>query len=197
MKLLLASSSKYRRTLLQQLGLPFDWASPEIDETPLALESAAQLVIRLAQAKATALADDYPQHWIIGSDQVCVLDGQIRGKPGTADNAMAQLRSCSGKRVEFLTGLTLLQPQSGQCFSLREAFYVHFRELSEEEIRAYVQQEQPLDCAGSFKVEGLGIQLFSALEGRDYNSLIGLPLIGLCDLLRQAGINPLLSTKQG
>lgn len=193
MKLLLASSSKYRRALLQQFGLPFDWASPDIDETPLDGESPEQLTARLALAKAQALAVQWPEHWIIGSDQVCVVNGQITGKPHTVEKAVAQLQACSGQRISFLTGLALVHPASGFVRVMVEPFYVQFRTLSDEEIRAYVALEQPLDCAGSFKVEGAGIQLFDRLEGRDFNSLIGLPMIALCDLLREAGINPLLT----
>lgn len=193
MKLLLASSSKYRRSLLQQLGLPFDWASPDIDETPHADESPKQLTCRLALAKAEALAAQWPQHWIIGSDQVCVVNGRITGKPGTVEKAVAQLQACSGQRISFLTGLALIHPASGFRKVMTEPFHVRFRELSTVEIRNYVEREQPLDCAGSFKVEGAGIQLFKGLEGRDFNSLIGLPMIALCELLREAGINPLLA----
>lgn len=196
MKLLLASSSRYRRSLLEQLGLPFDWASPDIDETPFPDETPEQLTQRLALAKAKALASQWPEHWIIGSDQICVVNGRITGKPGTVETAVAQLTACSGQRISFLTGLALVQPASGFEAVVTEPFHVHFRTLEEAEIRRYVELEQPLDCAGSFKVEGIGIQLFERLEGRDCNSLIGLPLIALCDLLRQAGINPLLASKR-
>lgn len=188
--LLLASSSPYRRELLSRLRLPFDWAAPDVDERPLPGEPPQQYVERLARAKAAALRGRYPQHWIIGSDQTCVIDGCITGKPGSSARAIAQLRQCSGNTVSFFTGLCLLAPD-GREQSLCEPFYVHFRHLSDDDIERYVALEQPLDCAGSFKVEGLGINLFERLEGRDSNSLIGLPLIALLDMLRHAGINPL------
>ncbi len=191
MKLLLASGSPYRRELLTRLRIPFDCASPDIDETPSTNESPQDYVARLAYEKARALAAQYPQHWIIGSDQTCVLNNQICGKPGNHDNAVAQLQRANGQRVSFYTGLCLLNSDSGEYYSLTEPFHVHFRNLSEAEIERYVALEQPYDCAGSFKVEGLGINLFEKLEGRDGTSLIGLPLIGLIDLMRKAGINPL------
>lgn len=191
MKLLLASGSPYRRELLTRLRIPFDCASPDIDETPSTNESPQDYVARLAYEKARALAAQYPQHWIIGSDQTCVLNNQICGKPGNHDNAIAQLQRANGQRVSFYTGLCLLNSDSGEYYSLTEPFHVYFRNLSEAEIERYVALEQPYDCAGSFKVEGLGINLFEKLEGRDGTSLIGLPLIGLIDLMRKAGINPL------
>lgn len=187
MKLLLASSSPYRQQLLQQLRLNFDCASPNIDEAALPNESPTAYVERLAQQKAAALAPEYPQHWIIGSDQACVLNGDICGKPGNSEAAVQQLLSASGQRVEFLTGLCLRAP-NGQQWSVVEPFAVQFRTLTEPLIRRYVELEQPLNCAGSFMVEGLGISLFEALDGRDFNSLIGLPLIALRELLTEAGI---------
>ncbi len=190
--LVLASGSRYRAALLKQLQLEFSQASPDIDETPLSGETAEDYVNRLAAEKARALSAVYPSHWIIGSDQTCLLDGKITGKPGTSKKALEQLRSVQGKRVTFLTGLCLYNSQTGAQYQMVEPFHVHFRTLTDEELGHYINIEQPLDCAGSFKVEGLGINLFSALEGRDANSLIGLPLIGLCDLMRQAGLNPLL-----
>lgn len=194
-QLILASTSPFRQALLNKLGLPFITAAPEVDETPLPTESAPQLVERLAQAKAQALAARYPQGWIIGSDQVCVLDGKITGKPHTEENARAQLRAASGKVITFYTGLALYCAQQKQLHSVYETFHVGFRALSEAEINAYVAIEQPLQCAGSFKSEGLGITLFDRLEGRDPNTLVGLPLIALCDMLRAAGINPLTTAR--
>lgn len=191
-RLLLASTSPYRKMLLEKLQLPFDCAAPEADETPLPGESAEALVLRLAAAKAQALALAYPEHLIIGSDQVCVIDGNITGKPHTEENARAQLRQASGQAVTFYTGLALYNGRSKQLQALCEPFHVHFRALSEAEIAAYVRLEQPLNCAGSFKSEGLGIALFDRLEGRDPNALIGLPLIALLDMLRAEGINPLV-----
>lgn len=194
-QLILASTSPFRQALLNKLGLPFITAAPETDETPLPNETAPQLVERLAKAKAQALAANYPHGWIIGSDQVCVLDGKITGKPHTEENARAQLRAASGKVITFYTGLALYCAEQKRLFSLYETFRVYFRQLSEAEITAYVNIEQPLQCAGSFKSEGLGITLFERLEGRDPNTLIGLPLIALCDLLREAGLNPLTADR--
>ncbi len=191
-RLLLASTSPYRKMLLEKLQLPFDCAAPQVDETPLPGESAEALVLRLATAKAQALALAYPEHLIIGSDQVCVIDGSITGKPHTEGNARAQLRQASGQAVTFYTGLALYNGRSKQLQALCEPFHVHFRALSEAEIAAYVRLEQPLNCAGSFKSEGLGIALFDRLEGRDPNTLIGLPLIALLEMLRAEGINPLV-----
>ncbi|MEB7538771.1 Maf-like protein [Pantoea anthophila] len=189
--ILLASTSPFRQALLRKLGLPFITAAPEVDESPLPDESAQALVTRLAKAKAQALAETYPSHWIIGSDQVCVLDGVITGKPHTAEKARAQLRAASGKAITFYTGLALCHPASGTLLQECEPFVVHFRTLTEAEITGYVEREQPLQCAGSFKSEGLGICLFDRLEGRDPNTLVGLPLIALNAMLQQAGINPL------
>ncbi|MFP8439239.1 Maf family protein [Klebsiella aerogenes] len=191
--LLLASTSPWRRMLLEKLSLPFECAAPEVDETPLPGESARQLVVRLAQAKAQALASRFPQHLIIGSDQVCVLDGEITGKPHTEENAHRQLRKASGTIVTFYTGLALYNSANGHQQTECEPFDVHFRHLSDQEIEAYIRKENPLQCAGSFKSEGLGITLFERLEGRDPNSLVGLPLIALCQMLRREGFNPLLS----
>lgn len=189
--ILLASTSPFRKALLDKLGLPFITAAPEVDETPQPGETAEALVLRLAVAKAQALAQAYPDHWIIGSDQVCVLDGVITGKPHNVENARAQLRAASGNRITFYTGLALFHPASQRLMQCCEPFMVHFRDLSEAEIAAYIEKEQPLYCAGSFKSEGLGICLFDRLEGRDPNTLVGLPLIALNGMLRQAGINPL------
>ncbi|KLE82285.1 Maf family protein [Klebsiella aerogenes] len=190
---LLASTSPWRRMLLEKLTLPFECAAPEVDETPQPGESARQLVVRLAQAKAQALASRFPQHLIIGSDQVCVLDGEITGKPHTEENAHRQLRKASGTIVTFYTGLALYNSANGHLQTECEPFDVHFRHLSDQEIEAYIRKENPLQCAGSFKSEGLGITLFERLEGRDPNSLVGLPLIALCQMLRREGFNPLLS----
>lgn len=186
--LVLASSSVYRRELLQRLQLPFTSCSPNIDERPLADETPQMLVQRLAVAKARALRAQFLQHLIIGSDQVAVLDGQILGKPGTAAAAIAQLTAASGRSVTFYTGLCLLDSASGTIEVDCVPFTVHFRTLSPEQVSRYIEREQPLDCAGSFKSEGLGISLFRATEGEDATSLIGLPLIRLCDMLSKAGI---------
>jgi MAF protein len=186
--LLLASSSPYRRELLARLKLNFKYASPNIDETPHPSENARHLAMRLAEAKARALAPAYPNHFIIGSDQTASLDDQILGKPMTFDRAFKQLSNASGKSVTFLTGLALLNTQSGVCQVDCVPFTVHFRELTLGQIERYLQAEQPFDCAGSFKVEGMGITLFRSTEGEDVTSLIGLPLIRLTDLLLSEGM---------
>jgi len=190
--ILLASSSTYRRELLARLGLPFAWANPDIDESPLAHENADDLVKRLALAKAKALAADYPTHLIIGSDQVAVLGDQMIGKPHTYERAFVQLHSASGSQVIFKTGLCLLNASTGESQVTVEEFKVEFRELSNDQIHHYLTYEQPYDCAGSFKCEGLGIALFSKLSGDDPNTLIGLPLIRLVDMLKEEGVDPLL-----
>lgn len=192
--LLLASSSPYRRELLQRLGLPFTTASPDIDESPAAGETADRLAIRLAEAKACALRSRFPQHWIIGSDQVaCLPDGTLLHKPSNHEQAVRQLRQCSGRTVTFHTGLCLLDAGSGDRQLCCEPFMVHFRTLQPEEIENYLRREQPYDCAGSFRMEGLGIALFERLEGADPNSLIGLPLIALNRMLINWDSNPLLT----
>ncbi|WP_168385980.1 Maf family protein [Erwinia amylovora] len=190
-QLVLASTSSYRKTLLSKLQLPFISAAPETDETPRANEPATELVTRLAVAKARALAPLFPDHLIIAADQVCVLNGKICGKPHSEANALAQLRAASGQSVVFYTGLALFDSRDATLQQLCEPFSVHFRTLSEGEIASYVRKEQPLDCAGSFKSEGLGITLFDRLSGRDPNTLVGLPLIALAEMLRKAGLNPL------
>ena len=187
-RLLLASSSPYRRDLLSRLHLPFDCSAPKIDETAHANESAEQLVRRLAEAKSRALAPSHPDHLIIGSDQVAVLDREVLGKPHTLERAMAQLKACSGSSVTFLTGLALLDSRSGKLQVDCVPFTVHFRELDEARIERYLRIEQPFDCAGSFKAEGLGISLFRSTSGIDATSLIGLPLIRLVDMLLEEGV---------
>ncbi|WP_033576318.1 Maf family protein [Dickeya chrysanthemi] len=191
-RIVLASTSIYRKALLEKLGLPFVCAAPDIDETPHDGENAVSLVRRLAISKARALANRYPNHLIIGSDQVCVLEGAITGKPHTPENAIRQLQQASGRCITFYTGLALFNSSTAHLQSVVEPFDVYFRTLSTREIERYVDIEQPLDCAGSFKSEGLGITLFDRLSGRDPNTLIGLPLITLLELLREEGVNPLL-----
>lgn len=185
--LLLASSSAYRRELLARLHLPFVWASPDIDERRLDDEPAADLVRRLAKAKAEALAGEYPGHLIIGSDQVAVLGEQVLGKPHTFERACEQLLEASGQQITFLTGLALLNSATGRCQVDCVPFTVTMRELDRERVERYVTAEQPLDCAGSFKAEGLGVSLFQSTHGPDATSLIGLPLIRLVDMLTQEG----------
>ncbi|MBV2128384.1 Maf family nucleotide pyrophosphatase [Rheinheimera sp. SM2107] len=187
--LYLASTSRYRQQLLAKLTPHFTAIKPETDETPLPDEDATALVRRLARAKAQAVATTLSEGLVIGSDQVAVFNGQIIGKPHTMDNAISQLSQFSGHSVTFLTGLALINAATGHCQQVVEPFTVCFRTLSAAEITAYVEREQPLDCAGSFKSEGLGISLFSAMRGDDPNSLIGLPLIRLLHLLRNEGIN--------
>ncbi|MBR9870201.1 MAG: septum formation inhibitor Maf [Gammaproteobacteria bacterium] len=192
--ILLASSSPYRKQLLERLGLPFDCASPDIDESPKSAESADALAVRLATQKAQALAEHHPDTLIIGSDQVATLpDGSLLNKPGSHEQAVEQLTRSSGQCVKFHTGLAVLDTLTGDLKTHCELFTVNFRNLSQEEIAGYLLKEQPYDCAGSFKMEGLGITLFSSLEGQDPNSLIGLPLIALTALLGEFGVNPLLA----
>lgn len=190
-QLILASTSPWRRALLEKLAIPFECAAPEVDETPLSGEAPRHLVLRLAQKKAQSLALRYPSHLIIGSDQICVLDGEITGKPLTEENARQQLLKARGNIVTFYTGLALYNSATEHLQTEVEPFDVHFRHLSETEIEDYVRKERPLHCAGSFKSEGLGIALFERLEGRDPNTLIGLPLIALCQMLRREDMNPL------
>ncbi|MCO1333997.1 Maf family nucleotide pyrophosphatase [Microbulbifer sp. OS29] len=189
--LMLASGSPYRRTLLQQLGLPFQHASPQTDETPRAGEPADALSLRLASEKAQALATSYPKALIIGSDQVASCNSKILGKPGSQQRAIEQLQTCSGQKVVFHTGLSVLNSESGEQLSGTETFTVYFRDLSHKQIERYVALEQPYDCAGSFRVEGLGIVLFEKLEGSDINTLVGLPLIRLVSMLANFGVDPL------
>jgi MAF protein len=189
--LVLASTSPFRRELLGKLGLGFDTASPDIDESPRTGEDAEQLVQRLAETKARAVADAHPGALIIGSDQVAVLDGAILGKPGGRAGAVEQLTRASGRTVVFQTGLCLLDAATGRSRTLCEPFRVHFRNLTPAQIDAYLDGEQPYGCAGSFKSEGLGIALFERLDGADPNALIGLPLIRLIDLLAAEGVEVL------
>ncbi|RKZ98278.1 MAG: septum formation inhibitor Maf [Gammaproteobacteria bacterium] len=188
-QLILGSSSPFRAELLAKLGLAFTTASPDIDESPLENEQAEQLVKRLSEQKARAIGQHYTNALIIGSDQVAILDGQILGKPDNHINAVKQLTTASGKTVLFLTGLALLNSKTGQIQSLVEPFEVSFKTLSVAQIEFYLQQEQPYQCAGSFKSEGFGISLFYKLRGDDPNSLIGLPLIRLIELLKAEGID--------
>lgn len=186
--LVLASTSPFRRELLQRLGIPFETAAPNVDESPLENETPQALVARLAEAKARACADQFPDALIIGSDQVAVLDKKILGKPGTHENAVQQLQVVSGRQVEFLTGLCLFNSQTQNTQVSVVPFSVKFRQLNEQQIENYLLREQPYNCAGSFKSEGLGIALFEKLQGDDPNTLIGLPLIELIRMLENEGI---------
>jgi septum formation protein len=185
MRLLLASTSPYRRELLARLRLPFDVDRPQVDETPLPGEAPTALVERLALAKAQAVAARQPGAWVIGSDQAAELDGAPLGKPGGREAAIAQLSAMSGRAVAFRTAVAVVQGE--QAFAALDTTLVRFRTLSTAEIARYVDAEQPFDCAGSFKSEGLGIALFAAIESRDPTALVGLPLIATTELLRQAG----------
>jgi septum formation protein len=187
--LILASSSVFRKALLEKLDLPFSCDSPDIDESHKPGETPAQLVQRLAFEKARHVAGKYPGSLVIGSDQVACVDEQILGKPGNFENAMRQLQSASGKAVTFYTGLTLFNAVNGKAQTICDTFKVHFRTLSEAQISRYLKKEQPYNCAGSFKSEGYGISLFSKLEGDDPNALIGLPLIRLITMLENEGFS--------
>jgi MAF protein len=186
--LILASSSSYRRELLARLRLPFACVSPDIDETPRPGETPRDLVLRLAVEKARAVARKHGGALVIGSDQAAVLGDSILGKPLTRERAIVQLSAMSGRSVEFLTGLCLLNAQSGQQQVDCVTYTVHFAELARETIERYVDLEQPFNCAGSFKSEALGICLVSRFEGGDPTALIGLPLIRLTEMLRFLGV---------
>lgn len=188
-QLILGSSSPFRAELLHKLNLSFIQVSPAIDETPLADETPEQLVERLATQKALEIAKTHPEGLIIGSDQVAVIDNTILGKPGNHQKAMTQLKQASGREVIFLTGLALYNAKTEEMQSLVEPFTVHFRDLTDNQIDFYLKKEQPYQCAGSFKSEGFGISLFSKLMGDDPNSLIGLPLIRLIELLSNQDID--------
>ena len=191
MKLILASTSPYRRELLTRLGLDFETAAPNTDETRLPGETPKQLVRRLAEAKARAVAKDFPHALIIGSDQVAVLGDRILGKPGDHATAVQQLTAACGRRVTFLTGLCLYNSGNDRCQVDVVPYTVEFRALNAVQIDNYLKREQPYNCAGSFKSEGLGISLFRRMEGDDPNALIGLPLIRLIDMLTAEGVNVL------
>lgn len=188
MRLVLASSSRYRRELLARLNLPFEAASPDIDESASSGETPTALVQRLSLEKAAALRTRFSHHLIIGSDQVAVCDGAVLTKPGTAERAQEQLRQQAGRTVEFLTGLCLLNSESGVHHLDIAVTRVTFRTLSEAEIVRYVAQEKPLECAGSFRSEALGISLFESVASDDPTALIGLPLVRLCGMLRKEGV---------
>lgn len=190
-QLILASTSPFRKSLLEKLNIPFQTDKPLVDETALASESPTELVARLAQAKAQAVADRHDNAIVIGSDQVAVFNDEILGKPHTHENAVAQLQKFSGQTVTFLTGLSVIDTQSSKIDTKVEPFEVVFKTLSLDEINNYLHAEQPYNCAGSFKSEALGICLFEKLNGDDPNSLIGLPLIQLVDSLNKIGFSVL------
>lgn len=188
-KIILASSSRYRAQLLERLRLKFSIESSDIDETKTQPDTAKVWAERLSTSKAESVAKKHPDALTIGSDQVAEFAGETIGKPGTAENAVRQLMSFSGNKVAFHTAVTLISPAKNLVLSTTDTTWVYFRELESAEVIQYVDIESPLDCAGSFKCEGLGISLFSRIESSDPTALVGLPLIGLCDLLRRAGIN--------
>ena len=183
--LILASTSIYRRELLERLRIPFSVISPKVDETPLAGESSLDLALRLANAKAAAVAKENPNAWVIGSDQVADLCGAAIGKPGNFDRAMAQLQLMRGQTVTFHTALCLMKDDKQTTLSIPTE--VTFRKLSDDVLESYLLAEEPYDCAGSAKSEGLGISLLEAIQSDDPTALIGLPLITLTGLLRDAG----------
>ncbi|MDC5807250.1 Maf-like protein [Vibrio europaeus] len=189
-QLVLASTSPYRKQLLNKLAIEFDTASPAFDETPLENEAPIELVKRLAQGKAESCSVSQPSI-IIGSDQVCVINGNIIGKPHTREKAIEQLLDQSGQSIQFYTGLALHNTRTRLTDIKVDTFTVHFRALSKKQIENYVDKEQPFYCAGSFKSEGLGIALFERLEGKDPNTLVGLPLIDLIDMLAAQGVEVL------
>lgn len=186
--LILGSTSRYRRELLARLRIPFDVAAPDVDETPLAGESPAKLAQRLALAKAHAVARRHPDAVVIGSDQVADLLGEPLGKPGDHDRATAQLRRMRGRTVVFQTAVAVVCLDSGFEQLALAPVEVKFRDLSDAEIEAYLQAEQPYDCAGSAKSEGLGIALLESILNDDPTALVGLPLIRTCQMIRAAGI---------
>ena len=183
--LILASTSAYRRELLGRLRIPFEVVSPKVDETPLTGESTLELALRLATAKAAAVAKDHPNAWVIGSDQVADLCGAAIGKPGNFERALAQLQLMRGQTVTFHTALCLMKGE--QQTSLNVPTEVTFRKLSDDVLESYLLAEEPYDCAGSAKSEGLGISLLESIQSNDPTALIGLPLIALSGLLRDAG----------
>lgn len=188
MRLVLASTSAYRRMLLERLQVPFETARPEVDESPLPGEAPAETAERLAAAKARAVAPLFPDALIIGSDQVAHLGAEIFGKPGTVERAVAQLRRMSGQTVVFHTALAVLNTRTGALRADSVPTRVRFRTLGDDEIVRYVDKERPLDCVGSAKSEALGITLLDALSGDDPTALIGLPLIALARMLRAEGL---------
>ena len=190
-QIVLASTSPFRRELLERLGLPFETADPATDETTLPGETPEASALRLSEAKARAVAPRYPEALIIGSDQVAVLDGEIFGKPGSHERAVRQLQILRGRRVNFYTGLCLFDARTGKARVRGIPTQVTFRDLSDAEIESYLRRERPYNCAGAAKSEGLGIALITKMEGDDPNALIGLPLIALCDLFAAENVKVL------
>ncbi len=187
--LILGSSSPFRRSLLERLGVGFSTAVPDVDESPGADEAPRDLVLRLAREKALAVAREHPRALIIGSDQVACIEGKILGKPGNRQAAVRQLTRAAGNWVDFYTGLCLLNSESHRAQVVCEPFQVRFRSLSRAQIERYLDRERPFNCAGSFRSEGLGIALFERMRGDDPNALIGLPLIRLISMLENEGVS--------
>jgi septum formation protein len=186
--LVLASGSRYRKELLAKLGIPFQTFSPSIEETAKPGETPEHLSVRLAEEKARAVAERFPDHLIIGSDQVAMLGKNQLTKPGCHSKAVAQLQAASGQSVEFFTSVCLMNSATGESSFDIDRTVVHFRRLTELQIERYVSKERPFDCAGGFKSESLGIALFEKLETGDPNALVGLPLIKLTRLLEKSGV---------
>lgn len=186
--IVLASTSRYRRALMERLQLDFTVAAPDCDETRAAGESARDLVVRLAESKARSVGPAHPDALIVGSDQVAVLDGRVLGKPGSHERALEQLRACSGRSVVFHTGLCLFDPVRDDAVSECIDYGVDFRSLGAAEIERYLRHERPYDCAGAIRSEGYAVTLFESMQGADPTALIGLPLIRLAALLRGAGL---------
>ncbi|WP_414039097.1 Maf family protein [Acidithiobacillus sp. M4-SHS-6] len=184
-ELILASTSPYRKDLMQRLQIPFRCVAPEVDESPHAQESPRQLVERLALAKAQTVLARYPQALVIGADQMAYCAGRILGKPGSSTQAETQLQWMQGRQVEYLTGIALADADTVEQFCI--PYYLHLRSLSPDAIHRYVEKDQPLDCAGSFRSEGLGIALVEKMEGADPTALMGMPLIAIADALRRRG----------
>ena len=189
MNIILGSTSPFRKALLERLDIDFSCDSPDIDETPLENEKVEDMVVRLAVDKARAIADRYPDSLIIGSDQSAVLNGKKLSKPGNFENAFKQLSNASGQKITFQTGLCLLNTKTGSIQSTCVPYTVVFRELTPAMIENYLHKEEPYNCAGSFKSEGLGIALFERFEGSDPNALIGLPLIQLVNFMENEGFS--------
>ncbi len=191
MKLVLASTSRYRRELLSRLHIPFEVAGPDVDETPLTGESPSETALRLSVLKAQAVARQYPDALIIGSDQVLMLEEEQLGKPGNFANAFAQLKKMQGKAMVFHTALTLLNSRTGHTQTRDVPTVVHIRKLTDAQIEAYLKKEEPYDCAGSARSESLGIALIERMDSTDPTSLVGLPLMALTEMLMNEGVDVL------
>lgn len=191
MQVVLASSSRYRRELLERLGLSFSVEPPEANETPLAGESPRRLVVRLAVNKATTVAKRRPDALVVGADQVASLEGRVLGKPATEERAVRQLLAFAGRRVEFLTGLAVVRGEAARTRTHLDVTTVRFRRFKLDTARRYVERDLPLDCAGGIKFEGLGSLLVEAVDTQDPSSALGLPMIKLGELLRLEGVDPL------